>query len=144
MKSLIKISNEHPILLFDGVCNLCNGFVQFVIERDPEAQFKFAALQSEEGQELLQHFGLPQKELFSVILIENEKAYTRSTAALRMTMLLKSPWKIGYAFIILPKFIRDFFYKKIALNRYKWFGEKDSCMIPTPELKSRFLNQKMA
>ena len=139
MKSLVKISNEHPILLFDGVCNLCNGFVQFVIERDPDAQFKFAALQSEKGQELLQHFGLPQKELFSVILIENEKAYSRSTAALRMTRLLKSPWKISYAFIILPTFIRDFFYKKIALNRYKWFGEKDSCMIPTPELKSRFL-----
>ena len=140
MESLIKISNKHPILLFDGVCNLCNGFVQFVIERDPNAQFKFAALQSEEGQELLQHFGLPQKDLFSVILIENEKAYTRSTAALRMTRLLKSPWKISYGFIILPTFFRDFFYKKIAINRYKWFGEKESCMIPTPELKSRFLS----
>jgi len=139
MKSLVKISNEHPILLFDGVCNLCNGFVQFVIERDPEAKFRFAALQSEEGQELLQHFGLPQEDLFSVILIENEKAYVRSTAALRMTRLLNSPWKISYAFIIIPTFIRDFFYKKIALNRYKWFGEKDRCMIPTPELQSRFL-----
>ena len=111
-----------------------------MIDRDPDAQFKFAALQSEEGQELLRHFGLPQEDLFSVILIESEKAYVRSTAALRMTRLLKSPWKISYAFIILPTFIRDFFYKKIAFNRYKWFGEKDRCMIPTPELRSRFLS----
>lgn len=144
MQSLVKISNEHPILLFDGVCNLCNWTVQFVIERDPDAQFKFASLQSEEGQELLQHFGLPQKDLSTVILIEKEKAYFRSTAALRMARHLKSPWKITYVLLILPTFIRDFFYKKIALNRYKWFGQKDSCMIPTPELQSRFLDQKMA
>lgn len=139
MKELLETSKDHPILLFDGVCNLCNGFVQFVIERDPNGKFRFAALQSEKGQQLLKHFNLPVDEIFSVILIQNGKAYTRSTAALRMFKNMKSAYPILYIFIIVPSFIRDTIYNFIAKNRYKWFGQKDSCMIPTPELQNRFL-----
>jgi len=139
VKKILDISNSHPILLFDGVCNLCNGFVQFVIKRDPQAKFRFAALQSEEGQQLLKHYNLPIDDIFSVILIENEKIHFRSSAALRMLRHLSGAWSWLYGFIIVPRFIRDFVYKFIAQNRYKWFGEKEQCMIPTPELKSRFL-----
>lgn len=139
MKELLEISKSHPILLFDGVCNLCNGFVQFVIERDPEGTFRFAALQSEEAQQLLEHFNLPTKDIFSVIIIENEKAYTRSTAALKMFGHMNGFWSVFSYLSILPVSFRDFFYNLIAKNRYRWFGQKDSCMIPTPELKSRFL-----
>lgn len=131
--------NEHPILLFDGVCNLCNGFVQFVIKRDPEGLFRFAALQSELGQELLRVHQIPRDRMDTVVLIENGKAYVRSEVALRMAPHLGGLWPLFQVFRIFPPFIRDPFYNFIAKNRYRWFGEKDQCMIPTPELKSRFL-----
>ena len=139
MKNLLEISKTHPILLFDGVCNLCNSSVQFVIKRDPKSKFRFAALQSEEGKQLLEYYNLPVEDIFSVILIEGEKVYTRSTAALRMLKHLGGGWSLFYFFIIIPRPIRDIVYKFIARNRYKWFGQKDSCMIPTPELQNRFL-----
>jgi len=132
--------NEHPVILFDGVCNLCNGFVQFVIRRDPEAVFKFAPLQGETGKRLRSKFGLDKAELKTIILIKNDKLYTRSTAALEITKNLKSTLKILYGFIIVPVFIRDAVYNLVARNRYKWFGKKDHCMIPTLDLATRFLN----
>lgn len=139
MKELLEISNEHPILLFDGVCNVCNGFVQFVIERDPEKQFRFIALQSNTGKEILQHLNLSTEDLSTAILIENEKIYTQSTVGLKMIKRMNVWFSFLSFLIILPKSLRDFFYRIIANNRYKWFGQQDHCMIPTPELQSRFL-----
>lgn len=127
------------IILFDGVCNFCNGSVNFIIERDPEGYFKFAPLQSEIGERLLAENGVNKAETDSVILIENGKVYTYSTAALRIARRLTGAWKLFYGFIIVPKFIRDFFYKLFAKNRYKMFGKQDACMLPTPEIRARFL-----
>lgn len=131
---------QQPVILFDGICNLCNGTVTFVIKRDKKAQVKFAALQSDIGKTLLQQYGFPADQMESFIFIENDNAYNRSTAALRVCRHLKGLWPLCYGLIIVPKFIRDGIYKWIAKNRYKWFGQKQECMIPTPELKSRFLN----
>ena len=131
---------EGPVILFDGVCNLCNGAVQYVIRHDRHAIFKFASLQSDSGQQLLHKYHLPQSNFNSFVLIEDDKAYTRSTAALKVAAKLSGIVKLLYGFIIVPAFIRDAVYNFIARNRYKWFGKKDTCMIPTPALKSRFLN----
>ncbi len=130
--------NEN-IILFDGVCNLCNSSVQFVIKRDKKAKFKFASLQSESGQALLKKFNLPTNDFNSFVYIHGERCYLRSSALLRVLKELGGGWKLLYAFIIVPKFIRDFFYNIIAKSRYSLFGKQNSCMIPTPELKSRFL-----
>lgn len=134
------MSNEPNILLFDGVCNLCNGFVKFIIKRDPKGKFRFASLQSEKGQELLQKFNLPTEDFHSFVFIQGDQYYLRSTAALNVLRVLGGFWKPFYAFIIIPRPIRDFFYRIVAKSRYKLFGKKDSCMIPTPELKERFLD----
>lgn len=131
---------EGPVILFDGVCNLCNGSVQYVIRHDRHAIFKFASLQSDSGQQLLHKYHLPQSNFNSFVLIQDDKAYTRSTAALKVAAKLSGIVKLLYGFIIVPAFIRDAVYNFIARNRYKWFGKKDTCMIPTPALKSRFLN----
>ena len=128
-----------PVLLFDGVCNLCNGTVQFVIKRDPEAKFRFAALQSEVGQALLKKFELPQDDYDSFVFVEGERFYLRSTAALKVLKGLRGLWPLLYGLVIIPRPIRDFFYNWIAKNRYRWFGKKDQCMIPTPDLQKRFL-----
>ena len=131
---------DQPVILFDGICNLCNSAVQFIIRHDKKNQFLFTSLQSEAGQKLLAQYNLPANMLNSFILIENDKAYNRSTAALRIAKKLNGiiPWL--YGFIILPKSVRDGIYNWVAKNRYKWFGKKDECMIPTPELKARFLS----
>jgi len=131
---------DQPIVLFDGVCNLCNGAVQFIIRHDKKNIFMFASLQSEVGRKILEQYNFPLDELNSFILIENNKAYTRSTGALRVAKKLNGLWPLLYGFIIIPKFIRDSIYNWVAENRYKWFGKKDACMIPTPELKARFLS----
>jgi len=132
-------TSEHPILLFDGVCNLCNSSVQFIVKRDKDATFRFASLQSEEAQELLDAFDDKPGDLSSVILVEDSKLYARSTAALRIARRLGDAWPLLYGFIIIPQPIRDGVYNWIARNRYRWFGKKDQCMIPSPDLKSRFL-----
>lgn len=132
--------NNHPIILFDGICNLCNSSVQYVIKHDPTALFRFASLQGETGKQLLKQYGLPENELNSFVLILDNKAYTRSSAAIIVAKQLTGITKLLYGFIIVPPFIRNAVYGFIAKNRYKWFGKKDSCMIPTAELKSRFLN----
>lgn len=134
-----SFDTSKPIIFFDGVCNLCNSSVQFVIKRDKEGTFRFASLQSGAGQEALQQFHLSQNDFNSFLLYEQGKLYTRSTAALRVLSQLKG-WKWAGAFKYVPPFIRNAVYNLIARNRYKWFGKKDECMIPTPELKSRFLD----
>jgi predicted DCC family thiol-disulfide oxidoreductase YuxK len=127
------------IILFDGVCNLCNSSVQFVIKRDPDGCFKFASLQSEVGQSLLEQHGF-NKEIDSFFLIENQRIYSKSSAALRVCRNLNGFWKVLSILRILPPSFRDFFYDIVARNRYKWFGKKESCMLPTKEMKKRFLD----
>lgn len=128
------------IVLFDGVCNFCNSSVNFLIEHDKAGYFKFAPLQSEIGQKLLEEHKIDKTEIDSVIVIEDNKAFTHSTAALKLAKGLGGIWSLGYVFIIVPKFIRDFFYRLFAKNRYRLFGKKDACMMPTPEIRARFLS----
>lgn len=128
------------IILFDGVCNLCNGAVNFVIKRDKKSVFKFAAIQSEEAKNLMMEGDFQSEDLKTFILLLNERFYTKSTAALKVCRYLSGLWPMLYWFMIVPKFIRDFIYNIISRNRYKWFGRKESCMIPTPEFQSKFLN----
>ncbi len=132
-------TSNHPVLLFDGVCNLCNSSVQFILRRDPSARFRFASLQSEEGQELLSRFSETPEDLSSVILIENGQLYARSEAALRVARRLSGLWPALYLFKIVPLPLRDAVYNWIARNRYRWFGKKEQCMMPRPEWKHRFL-----
>ncbi|WP_163971085.1 thiol-disulfide oxidoreductase DCC family protein [Oceanobacillus halotolerans] len=126
------------IILFDGECNFCDQSVQFIIKRDPKGYFKFASLQSDVGKKLLKKHHVPEN-IDSFVLIDDDNCYVQSSAALRVCKHLKGTWKIPFILLIVPKPIRDFFYKIIAANRYKWFGTKKSCMIPTPEERKRFL-----
>lgn len=127
------------IILFDGVCNFCDSSVNFIIDRDKKNIFKFAALQSEKGQELLDYFKLPKDDFDSFIFVANNKAYKKSSAALEISKRLGGLWIVFYPLVIIPKFIRDFLYSLIAKNRYRLFGKKDACRIPTPEFKQKFL-----
>ncbi len=133
-------NNNHITVLFDGVCNLCNGTVQFVIKRDRAAIFRFASLQSDYAQRLLRQVNLPANQLYSVIVFEDGVAYQKSDAALRIARHLSGFWRWLYIFRFVPKFIRDGLYNFIATNRYRFFGKQDHCMIPTPELKARFVD----
>lgn len=133
--------NEEPILLFDGVCNLCSGSVQFVIKHNGNQNVRFASLQSEIGEELLKGADLPADYLGSLVLVENGKIFVKSDAALKLAKHLNGLWKLGGIFLIVPKFIRNPIYDWIARNRYKWFGKKEVCWIPKPEWKTRFLDQ---
>lgn len=140
MGALNPVAQPEAIILFDGICNLCSGSVQFVIKRDPAAYFKFASLQSAFGQQQLQKFGLDRESFQSIILIRGNHYDQRSNAALEIARKLKGGWPLLYGFKILPRFLRDSVYNLISRNRYKLFGKKDACWIPTPELKSRFLD----
>lgn len=131
---------EHPVILFDGVCNFCDASINFVMKRDKARLFRFAPLQSSAGATLGKTYGFDPGKLESFILIENGHAYRKSTAALRVLRRLPFPWQLLYVFIIIPPFIRDRVYGWIAANRYRWFGKKDACMIPTPDMRSRFLD----
>src|SRR5882757_5712709 len=135
----MTVTRKFPIVLFDGVCNFCDSSVNFVIKRDGNQLFKFAPLQSEDGQKLVEEYGLNKPGIDSVILIENGRAYTHSTAALRIAQHLGGIYAWAYLFIYLPRGLRDFFYKLFARNRYRLFGKKKECMIPTPEVRERFL-----
>lgn len=126
------------IILFDGVCNLCNSSVQFIIKWDPNGYFSFAPLQEEAGKKLLATHHI-KTNMDSLILISNNTFYQKSSAALEICRHLQGGWKLLYAFKLIPRFIRDPLYTYIAKNRYKWFGKKTSCMIPTAENKKRFL-----
>lgn len=131
--------NQQPVILFDGVCNFCNNIVKFVIKRNNKSTIHFGALQSEAGRKLLEQYKFPLDDMQTIIFIENGIAYTKSTAALRVCRHLRGLWPFCYGFIIVPGFIRDGIYNWIAKNRYKWFGVRQECMIPTPEMKTRFL-----
>lgn len=126
------------IVLFDGECNFCDQSVQFIIKRDPQGYFSFASLQSEVGQDLLEKYEIPA-DTDSFVLIEDGRAYTKSSAALRVCKHLKGAWKAFRLFVIVPKSMRDAAYEIFAKNRYKWFGKKDSCMLPSKDIRKRFL-----
>jgi len=135
------IPNNKKIILFDGVCNLCNDSVQLIIERDKNDVFRFASLQSEVGQKLTTERGIDQEAMDSIILIEPGIAYyEKSTAALEISKHLSGGYSLLRYFSFLPEGFRNGVYDIIAKNRYKWFGKKDECMIPTPELKAKFLD----
>jgi len=136
---IIMANQDHPIILFDGVCNYCNGMVNFLIRHDRKKILRFAALQSKAGQELLQQYQLPTTAFDTFILIEQGKVYNRSTAGLRLYNKLPWYWQWTQVFWIIPRFLRDAVYNLIARNRYKWFGKKEECMVPTEDVKSRFL-----
>jgi predicted DCC family thiol-disulfide oxidoreductase YuxK len=127
------------VVLFDGVCNLCNGTVQFIIARDPSARFHFAALGSEAAQRVLADAGVSGPLPDSVALVEGGQVYTRSNAALRIARRLPFPWPMMAGFMVVPRPLRDMVYDLIARHRYRWFGKRDACMLPTPEIRKRFL-----
>ncbi len=128
-----------PVILFDGVCNYCNSMVNFVIRQDKQNKFLFAPLQSAFAQQLLRQYQLPSSDFDSFVLVHRKKASLRSSAALRVLGKLPWYWKWTQIFWIIPPFLRNAAYDLIARNRYKWFGKKDSCMIPTAEVKDKFL-----
>ncbi len=131
--------DKNPVLLFDGVCNLCNASVNFIIDRDRGGDFRFAALQSDAGRQLLETHRLADANIDSVVLVEGDRAYIESTAALRAARLLGFPWSLLAALLVVPRPIRDWGYKLIARNRYRLFGRSESCRMPTEELRARFL-----
>jgi predicted DCC family thiol-disulfide oxidoreductase YuxK len=131
--------STHRIILFDGVCNLCNGAVNFVIKRDTGNVFKFTPLQEKQGVLLLKMHAVDTQKLDSIVLIENEKVYVKSSAALRIARKMSNLWPLFFVLLIIPSFIRDGVYDFIAKNRYKWFGKKEQCMIPTPGSREKFL-----
>ena len=132
------ITQAHPIILFDGVCNLCNASVRFIVDRDPRGIFRYASLQSETGQRLLAEHGQAD-DLSTLILIEDGKAYSQSSAALRIVRRLSGLWPALSALLVVPRPLRDLVYKGVAKRRYKWFGRTDECRIPTPGERERFL-----
>lgn len=135
----LDCGEEHPLVVFDGVCNLCDSTVQFIIAHDPEGRFRFVSLQSERGQRVLRRHDLPTSDFDSVVLVHRDRYYRYSSAALRIAALFGGAWWAMKVFLVVPRFVRDGVYHFIARNRYRWFGKKDVCMMPTPELRARFL-----
>ena len=137
------MSAEPPILLFDGVCNLCSKAVHFILDHETAPEIRFVSLQSDKGKELLATHGLShlvaEADPESLVLIEDGHAYERSSGALRVARYLRAPWRWGRIAWIVPRFLRDLVYRFIAKNRYAWFGKTDSCLVPTKELKARFI-----
>ncbi|MFD1061859.1 thiol-disulfide oxidoreductase DCC family protein [Winogradskyella litorisediminis] len=136
------VPKDKQLILFDGVCNLCNSSVLYVIKRDKKNLFLFAPLQSNIGEQIINEFNIDTTETDSIILYNpsEQKIYSKSTAALKVAKLLSYPTKLLSGFLIVPASIRNWVYDFIAKNRYKWYGKKESCMIPTPELKAKFLD----
>jgi predicted DCC family thiol-disulfide oxidoreductase YuxK len=132
-------NSNNGIILFDGVCNFCNNSINLVIRKDKRDYFRFAPLQSEAGKILTQKFNIDTSKTDSVLLIENDTLYSKSTAALQIARKMSGLFPLCYALIIIPKFLRDPIYDYIAKRRYNWFGKKESCMIPTPEIRKKFL-----
>lgn len=131
---------EHPVLFFDGVCNLCESSVQWIIRRDSRQLFRFASLQSDYARRMLSAAGFPEDWTGSVVLHDKGRFYVYSDAAIRSLILLGGFWSLAACAYLIPRFIRDAAYRRIARNRYRWFGKKDVCMMPTPELKALFLD----
>jgi predicted DCC family thiol-disulfide oxidoreductase YuxK len=139
------VTPEPPILLFDGVCNLCSKAVHFVLEHEADPSVRFASLQSDFGKALLAKHGLShvvaEADPESLVFVEEGRAYERSTGALRLAGHLRAPWRWGRVLLLVPRFLRDLVYRFIAKHRYRWFGKSDSCLVPTKELRARFLDQ---
>jgi predicted DCC family thiol-disulfide oxidoreductase YuxK len=133
------METANPIVLFDGVCNLCSGSVQLILRHDPAGRFRFASLQSPAGQELLARFGIDPGAMDSVILVEGDRWFKESDAALRVARGMIGPWRMLWALRVIPRPLRDGLYRLIARNRYRWFGKQETCWLPTPELRERFL-----
>ncbi len=133
------ILKNKTILLFDGYCNLCHSSVQFVLKHEKKQELYFTSLQSKIGLEILKYYNIDTNSIDSLVLIEKNKAYIKSTAALKLAKHLKGLYKLGYIFIIVPAFIRNWVYDYIAKNRYKWYGKKNSCIVPDENLAKRFL-----
>lgn len=138
----LTATERSSVVLFDGVCNLCNGSVQFILDRDPAGRFRFASLQSEAGQNLLRDHGRPPQTDApdSVILVEGASLWERSDAALRIATGLGFPWRLLAVFRVVPRPLRDAVYRWIARNRYRWFGRTETCRLPSPALRARFLS----
>ncbi|RPA66428.1 DUF393 domain-containing protein [Cyclobacteriaceae bacterium YHN15] len=136
----MRIQDRYDIILFDGVCNLCNDAVDFIIKRDRKNHFKFTSLQDNVTQRLLKEYRIEEGYLDSIILIRGNQIFYKSRAALEISKKLSGIWPILYSFIILPSFLRDPIYDWIANNRYKWFGKKETCRLPSEDEKSKFLS----
>lgn len=136
-----EVNDAAPILLFDGECNLCNGWVQFVLLRESAPVLRFAALQSELGRHILQLHNLPTDRLDTMVLADGSQIYTHSTAVLKLTRYLRLPWRWATSLLLVPRFLRDIVYKFVARNRYRWFGKTSGCLVVGPHMKakSRFL-----
>lgn len=135
-----------PVLLFDGSCTFCSGAVRFVLERERSSELHFGSLQSEGARELLAHHGVPDSATTgadgapsTMVLIEDGKVYTHSTGALRVARYLRAPWRWASLFAVVPRSVRDACYRWFAAHRYRWFGRDEACMVPSPELRARFL-----
>lgn len=132
-------SPAHPVVVFDGLCNLCNGSVRFVIAHDPSARFRFAAAQSAAGEAMLREIGATVPARSAVVLVEGDRWYTGSTAALRIARALAWPWPLLYTLVVVPRPLRDALYHWVGRNRYAWFGRSPACPVPNPRLRGRFL-----
>lgn len=130
---------DGPLVLYDGECGLCNRSVQTILRHDRRGTFRFAALQSELGRALLERHGLPPEAMNTVVLVDGERAFTKSRAALRIAGKMDAPWPVLRAFALVPGPLRDGVYDWVARNRYRWFGRTDACMLPPPEVRARFL-----
>lgn len=139
-QELLQRLGARPLVLFDGMCHVCDGTVNFILKRDRNKKFVFAPLQSELAQKLLPSFGLDPEELSTIVLVENGRATTRSTAILRMARELGFPWSLLRIFGVLPRSWRDLAYASFAKRRYRWFGKRATCALPSPEFKERFLS----
>jgi predicted DCC family thiol-disulfide oxidoreductase YuxK len=139
MLRAVNTEAPHAVVLFDGVCNLCNGFVAFVIPRDPRGRIRFAALQSDAARRLMAQTGVTAGGADSIVLVEGQRAFVRSDAALRIARHLRFPWPILYGLVVVPRPLRDWIYDIVARNRFRWFGRRDVCMLPGPDTKDRFL-----
>ncbi len=128
------------VIIFDGVCNFCNSSVNFIMKRDSGEKFLFTANQNEAGQKILKEHKVDVLNISTFFLLEDSKIYSKSTAALMVAKQLTFPWNLLYGFIIIPAFLRDIIYDFIAKNRYNWFGKKESCRMPSPEERARFLS----
>lgn len=133
------------VILFDGVCNLCNASVQFILRRDTRRLFQFASMQSEAGQRLLQQVGLSSTDMDTFVVVEqaedgsSSRIYTRSEAAIQVVSKLRQPWPLVRLVWWVPRPIRDGLYSWVSRNRYRWFGKRQTCMVPTPDIRERFL-----
>lgn len=140
-KKMPAMAEQQSLVLIDGECNLCNGLVQFIIKRDKAGKFQYAPLQSPVGQRILQAAGMKLTDFDTFLLLENDCLYTKSGAALRIMRKLDGAWPLLYGLIIIPSTLRNGIYDRVARNRYRWFGRRDSCLLPTEDVKRRFVSE---